>query len=186
MPMHAPARGRRWQATLIVVVFFMAVAGAAGVGWWYARESPPHLGPIVLISVDRIPATGLPAYGAQRTDMPGVDALAADAVVFDRAYTHSLQILPAHASLLSGELPPEHGVRDDAGFALNDDARTMAELLRNRGFATGAAVSTFLLRRESGIAQGFAFFDGELPVSTSNETPPLERDGALTVDAAER
>src|SRR5688572_10388529 len=173
MPTHPPARGRRWQAPLIVTIVFLAVAGAAGIGWWYARESPPHQGPIVMISVDSVPAQDLPAYGANRADMPGIDALAADAVVFDRAYTHSPQTLPAHASMLSGQLPIEHGVRDDAGFVLEPGARTLPELLRNRGFATGAAVSTFLLRRESGIGQGFTFFDGELP-GTPSETPALE------------
>jgi tetratricopeptide (TPR) repeat protein len=106
--------------------------------------------------------------------------------VFERAYSHSPQTLPAHASILSGQLPFEHGVRDDAGFALDADVRTLPELLRNRGFTTGAAVSTFLLRRESGVAQGFAFFDGELPQEAGTEAPAVERQGTLTVEAAER
>jgi tetratricopeptide (TPR) repeat protein len=164
----------------------MAVAGAALAGWWYARESPPHQGPLLLISIDGLSADGLTAYGAARTDTPAIDALAADAIVFDRVYSHSPQTLPAHASLLSGKLPFEHGVRDDAGFALADNERTLAELLRNRGFATGAAVSTFLLRRQTGVAQGFSFFDAELPDSEDAETPPIARAGVLTVDAAER
>jgi tetratricopeptide (TPR) repeat protein len=183
-----PARvrgGRRWQAFLIITLFFFAVVGAAAIGWWYARESPPHMGPIVVIAVDAVPAESLQTYGAPRTDAPAIDALAADAVVFDRAYAHSPQLLPAGASILSGLLPIDHGVRDDAGFALRDDARSLAELLRNRGFATGAAMSSFLLRRESGVAQGFAFFDAELPEAAPSDTPALERDGALTLTAAE-
>jgi arylsulfatase A-like enzyme/Flp pilus assembly protein TadD len=179
-------RTRPWLATVIVSLFAVAVAASAGIGWWYARESPAHQGPIVLISVDGIPAADLPAYGAQRSDTPAIDALAADAVVFDRAYSHSPQTLPAHASILSGRLPLAHGVRDDAGFALAADVQTLPELLRNRGFTTGAAVSTYLLRRESGVAQGFTFFDGELPQEPSVETPAVERQGTLTVEAAER
>ena len=181
-----PAAGRRWQATLIVVLVFVAVAGAALAGWWYARESPPHQGPLVLISVNGLSAGRLAAYGGNRVDTPAIDALAADSIVFDRAYTHSPQTVPAHASMLSGRLPFEHGVRDDAGFVLDDDARTLAELLRNRGFATGAAVSSFLLRRESGLAQGFSYFDAELPEVEDQDAPAVERDGALTADAAER
>jgi tetratricopeptide (TPR) repeat protein len=177
--------GRRWRALLIITLFFFAVVGAAAMGWWYARESPPHMGPIIVIAVDAIPAESLPAYGAPRTDVPAIDTLAADAVVFERAYAHSPQLLPAGASLLSGLLPVDHGVRDDAGFALRDDARTLAELLRNRGFATGAAMSSFLLRRESGVAQGFGFFDAELPEAAPSDTPALEREGALTLTAAE-
>ena len=182
---RAPSRVRRWQAAVIVSLFFIAVAGAAAVGWWYARESPAHQGPIVVISVDSMPAAELSAYGGSRTDTPALDAFAAEAVVFERAYTHSPQTLPAHASLLSGQLPIEHGVRGDAGFALPRDERTLAELLRNRGFNTGAAVSSVLLRPESGVAQGFAFFDAELPDS-SDFTPAVVRPGAARLDAAER
>jgi tetratricopeptide (TPR) repeat protein len=177
---------RRWQATLIVVLVFMAVAGAALAGWLYARESPPHQGPLLVISIDGLSAGRLSPYGASRSDTPAIDALATDAVVFDRAYTHSPQTLPAHASLLSGKLPFEHGVRDEAGFVLGEGERTLAELLRNRGFATGAAVSSFLLRRQTGLAQGFSFFDADLPEAEDAQTLPLERDGLLTADAAER
>ena len=118
MPARVRVPARRWRAALIIALFFVAVAGSAAVGWWYARESPPHQGPILLVSIDGVPATDLPAYGAQRTDTPAIDALASESVVFDRAYTHSPQSLPAHASLLTGRLPIDHGVRDDAGFSL--------------------------------------------------------------------
>src|SRR5688572_9621953 len=162
MPNHRRVKIRRWQVTLILTMFFIAVAGAAGIGWWYARESPAHQGPIILISVDGLAAGRIPAR-AEATDvrsagvMPtpentgAIAALAADAVVFERAYTHSAQILPATASMLSGRLTFEHGIRDDAGFVLHDDVRTLPELLRNRGFGTGAAVSSFLLRGETGV-----------------------------------
>ncbi len=183
---HPPVAYRRWQATLILTLFFVSVAGAAGIGWWYARESPPHQGPIVLITIDGLPVSSLSAYGAPASEMPAIAALAVDAVVFDRAYAHSPETLPAHASILTGQLPPEHGVRDDAGFALTSDARTLSELLRGRGFGTGAAVSSFLLRRDTGVAQGFSFFDAELPETPTNSSPILERDGGLTAAAAER
>jgi tetratricopeptide (TPR) repeat protein len=181
-----PGPGRRWQAALIVVLFFLAVVAAAFTGWWYARESPPHQGPIVLISADNLAADQLIPYGGGGPDSPAIDALAGDGVVFDRAYAHSPQTLPSHASILSGQLPFEHGVRDDVGFAMKDDARTLAELMRNRGFNTGAAVSTFLLRRESGVAQGFSFFDAELPEHGDGEPPATGRESAQTIDAAER
>lgn len=182
----APAAGRRWQAALIVALVFVAVAGSALAGWWYARESPPHQGPIVLISIDGLRADRLPADGVGQTNTTSIDALAADAVVFERAYTHSPLTLPAHASLLAGQLPFEHGVRDEAGFTLKAEARSLAELLRNRGFDTGAAVSSFVLRRESGIAQGFSFFDAELSDEPGGHGPIVERDGNQTTAAAER
>jgi arylsulfatase A-like enzyme len=177
---------RRWQAAVIITVFFVAVAGAAAIGWWYARESPAHQGPIVLISVDSVPASALAAYGGERTDTSAIDLLAAESVVFDRAYAHSPQTLPAQASILSGQLPLQHGVRDDAGFTLKREVTTVAEMLRNRGFNTGAAVSSFLLRPESGVAQGFTYFDSEQLDAESDAGPALGRDGAGTIDAAER
>jgi tetratricopeptide (TPR) repeat protein len=183
---RAHVQANRWLAGLIIALFFIAVAGAAAVGWWYARESPPHQGPILLVSIDGVPATDLSAYGAERTDMPAIDALASESIVFERAYTHSPQSLPAHASLLTGRLPIEHGVRDDAGFAIPAEMSTLAELLRNRGFATGAAVSSFLLRERTGLGQGFSFFDDEMSSGASEGAAATERGGSQTIDVAER
>jgi tetratricopeptide (TPR) repeat protein len=186
MAARAHVRSRRWLAAVIIALFFVAVAGAAAVGWWYARESPPHQGPILLVSIDGVPASELSAYGAQRTDTPAIDALASEGVVFERAYTHSPQTLPAHVSLLTGRLPIDHGVRDDAGFSLSTEVSTLAELLRNRGFATGAAVSSFLLQQGTGMSQGFSFYNDEMPSGPSEDTAAAEREGAQTIDAAER
>ena len=186
MPARARVQTRRWVAGLIIALFFVAVAGSAAIGWWYARESPPHQGPILLVSMDGVPATDLSAYGAQRSDTPALDALANESVVFERAYTHSPQSLPAHASLLTGRLPLDHGVRDDAGFSLASHTSTLAELLRNRGFATGGAVSSFLLQARTGIGQGFSFFDDEMPSGPSEEIAAVERTGSQTLDVAER
>jgi hypothetical protein len=134
----------------------------------------------------RSSASALPLYGAPSTDTPAIDLLASESVVFDRAYAQSPQTLPAHASLLSGQLPPQHGVRDDAGFTLRDDVQTLAEMLRNRGFATGAAVSSFLLRPDTGVAQGFRFYDAELPADANVDgAPTLTRNASDTLDAAE-
>jgi len=182
-----PTPDRRWRAAVILAITGVAVAAAAFGGWWYARESPPHHGPIVLISIDTLRADRLPAYGYTRVQTPALDALAADGVVFERAYSHSPQTLPAHASILTGRLPFEHGVRDNVGYALAENERTLAELLRNRGFSTGAAVSSYVLRPDTGIAQGFTSYDAELPASApESSVGAVQRDGAMTLEAAER
>src|SRR4051794_34571061 len=126
MPTRPPARLRRWQATIIITLFLIAVAGSAAVGWWYARESPPHQGPILLISVDGLAADAVAPPPDHAASPSAIEALAADSVIFDRAYSHSPQVLPAHASILSGQLPVDHGVRDDAGFVLKPEVRTLA------------------------------------------------------------
>lgn len=177
----------RWRAALILAIVGGAVGAAAFAGWWYARESPPHQGPLILISIDTLRADRLPAYGYAEVATPAIDALAAHGIVFERAYSHSPQTFPAHASMLSGRLPFEHGVRDNVGYLVKDDERTLAELLRSRGFATGAAVSSYVLRRESGIAKGFSFYDSELPAaSPESSVGAVQRDGAETLAAAEK
>jgi arylsulfatase A-like enzyme len=183
---HVPAARKRWQATLIITLFILAVAGAAFTGWRFARESPPHQGPIVLITVDRFRVDQLRAYGGPAGATPNIDTLADRGIVFERAYTHSPQTLPAHAALLTGQLPFDNGIRDDGGFVLKDQARTLAALLRNRGFETGAAVSTFLLRRSTGLAQGFSFYDAEIPEEPLEEGVLPQRDGVATFEAADQ
>jgi tetratricopeptide (TPR) repeat protein len=184
--MHAPAARKRWQAIVIITLFILAVAGAAFTGWRFARESAPHQGPIVLITVDGLRADRLPAYGGPPGATPNIDLLAARGIVFERAYTHSPLTLPAHAALVTGQLPFDNGVRDEGGYALKDQARTIAGLLRNRGFSTGAAVSSFLLRRTTGLAQGFSYYDAEIPDQPVDEGALPQRPGAATFDAADR
>jgi len=89
MANHPPAARRRWQATIIITLFILAVAGAAFTGWRFARYSAPHQGPIVLISIDGLRADALASYGARPGATPNIDALAQDGIVFERAYTHS-------------------------------------------------------------------------------------------------
>ena len=85
---------------------------------------------------------------------------------------------PAHASLLSGRLPFETGVRDNVGFTVKPDERLLPRMLRDRGFATGGVVSAYVLRKETGIGQGFDFFDGEMPPASPEEPiGQVQRDG---------
>ncbi len=181
---HQPAPVRTWRAALIIGLVVSLAVGAAAFGWWFARESPAHQGPIVLIAVDGLSGSEMAAYGAAPGRTPQMDALAADSVVFERAYTHSPLIVPALVSMLTGQIPPAHGVRHDVGFALSPDARTLAELLRSRGFATGAAVSSYLLRQDSGLGQGFGFFDAEFDATATAPLPAVSRGAGATFEAA--
>ena len=108
---------RPFRFTFILISRRAGTGLAAVGGWRYARASAPVSGPIILISIDTLRADHLPAYGYRKVKTPAIDALAADGVVFERAYSHAPQTLPAHASLLSGRLPFETGVRDNVGFA---------------------------------------------------------------------
>ena len=128
---------RAFRYTFILVLVALSTCLAAFGGWRFARASAPVNGPIILISIDALRADRLPAYGYTNVRTPAIDALAADGVVFERAYSHIPQTLPAHAALLTGRLPFETGVRDNVGFTIKSSERLLAEMLRDRGFSTG-------------------------------------------------
>jgi choline-sulfatase len=177
---------RRFRFTFIIGLVGLASALAAIGGWRYARASAPVSGPIILISIDTLRADRLPVYGYQGVRTPAIDALARDGVVFERAYSHVPQSLPAHAALLSGRLPFETGVRDNAGFTVASAERLLPEMLRDRGYRTAGIVSSYVLRKETGIGQGFTFFDADIPPDPSGTSVTgLHRDGAESERIAE-
>jgi arylsulfatase A-like enzyme/Tfp pilus assembly protein PilF len=178
---------RPFRYTFILVLFAAGTTLAAVGGWRYARASAPVNGPILLVSIDTLRADHLPVYGYRKVKTPAIDALGADGVVFERAYSHAPQTLPAHASLLSGRLPFETGVRDNVGFVVKDSERMLSEMLSDRGFATGAVVSSYALRKETGINQGFAFFEDATPPGSPDKGKGLlQRDGGISERIAER
>src|SRR5438128_8754415 len=142
---------RPFRYTLILASVALGTALAAAGGWRYARASAPLNGPIIVISIDTLRADHLPPYGYRKLKTPAIEALAADGVVFERAYSHTPQTLPAHVSLLSGRLPFESGVRDNVGFMVKNGVRLLPQMLRDRGFTTGGVVSAYVLRKETGI-----------------------------------
>lgn len=176
-----------FRHTFILIGVALATALLAVHGWRRARASASISGPIIIISIDTLRADHLPAYGYTQVKTPAIDALATDGVLFERAYSHAPQTLPSHVALLSGRLPFETGVRDNIGFTVKAGERMLAQMLRERGFATGGIVSAFVLRKETGINQGFDFFDGDMP-PMSPELPigQIRRDGTASEVIAER
>ena len=174
--------------TFILGLAALATVFAGVGGWRFARASAPLNGPIIIVSIDSLRADRLPAYGYTGVRTPALDALAADGVVFERAYSHSPSTLPAHAAMLTGRLPFETGVRDNVGFTLKSNERSLAQMLRDRGYTTGGVVSAFALRKSTGIGSGFDFFDSDLRPDAAGATTigHLKRDGAASEAIAER
>ena len=151
----------------------------------YRLLSGPRRAPIILVSIDTLRADHLPAYGYAKIPTPAIDALARDGVVFESCYTHVPLTLPAHTSLPTGLLPPEHGVRNNIGFRVAEGTPTLASELRQVGYATGGAVSAAVLRRETGIAQGFDWYDNDLRAEGPEvRTTEVQRDGSETLERA--
>jgi arylsulfatase A-like enzyme len=181
---------RPFRYTFIVGLVALGTALAAVGGWRFARASAPVSGPIILISIDSLRADRLPLYGYSGVRTPAIDALAADGILFERAYAHAPLTLPAHTSLLTGRLPLRTGVRNNLGFTIKGAERLLAEMLRDRGYETAGVVSSYVLRADTGMSQGFAFFDddlsGEQAAGQPVAEPPLERDGMQSASIAER
>ncbi len=137
--------------------------------------------PVILISVDTLRADMLPTYGRRDVETPAIDALRRDGILFTRAFSHVPLTLPSHLTMFTGRLPFEHGVRDNAGYGLAPGIRTLAEELKADGYATGAAVSSFVLARGTGAERGFDFFEDRFdPPSRWASTGEIQRPGAAT------
>lgn len=145
----------------------LAAVSAIGAGWWWHAQRDARVFPsfartanqnVLVITVDTLRGDALGSYGG-RARTPNLDRLADNGVRFSFAHAHAVVTLPSHASILTGRYPFEHGVRDNAGFRLGDDAETLAEIARAGGMATGAFVGAFPLDRQFGLAQGFDVYD---------------------------
>jgi arylsulfatase A-like enzyme len=110
---------------------------------------------ILLISIDTCRADYLGSYGYPRKTSPNIDAVAQEAILFNHVLTPVPVTLPAHASMLTGTIPPYHGVRYNIGYRLQESNLTIAEILQQNKYITGAIISSFVLDAQFGLAQGF-------------------------------
>jgi arylsulfatase A-like enzyme len=147
------------------------------------RPQPPS---IVLISIDTLRSDRLPVYGYAQGVTPAIDDLRRDAILFENAFSPVPLTLPAHLSVFTGLLPPEHGVRDNGGFVLPSHTETLASRLRGAGYETAAFVSAGVLEPGTGIERGFDLFDSPGSAGGHGDGAYAERPGAATVAAATR
>lgn len=151
------------------------------------REQKFAGAPVILISIDTLRADHLPLYGYTKVATPNIDALRRDGVLFDNAYSHCPMTLPSHVSMLTGLLPTEHEVRNNLGYRF-DAAKhpTLPQLLKEHGYATGAAVSSYVLRADTGLGAAFDFYDDAIPVATAGAASQHQRSGNATLHVAKQ
>jgi choline-sulfatase len=150
---------------------------------WGCRAAPAQP-TLVLIVIDTLRADHLPAYGYRGVATPALDRLRADSLLFEQAYAHVPLTLPSHATLLTGRLPARTGVRDNLGYHLSEAIEPLALSLQRAGYATGAAVSSIVLARGSGLERGFELYDDQMDASLAGIGPgDLQRDGRRTTAA---
>jgi choline-sulfatase len=114
---------------------------------------------VILITIDTLRADYLGCNGSKKVKTPNLDALAAQGANFERTRSAVPLTLPAHASILTALYPPGHGVRDNGTFRLKENAVTIAEILKKRGYRTAAFVASFVLDHRFGLNQGFDHYD---------------------------
>ena len=151
---------------------------------WPEAPVPGFARDVVLVTIDTLRADALGFAGNPAAETPHLDGLATSGWVFDGAHAHSVMTLPSHANLLTGRLPYEHGVRDNAGFVLPESVPTAAEVFAAAGFRTAAFVAAFPLDARYGLDQGFEVYDDSYPEGSTRGFAVAERSGEEVVATA--
>jgi choline-sulfatase len=140
-------------------------------------QAPPN---ILLVTIDTLRADRL-----GRGFTPTLDRLASEGLDFTHTRAAVPLTLPSHATILSGLLPPHHGVRENATYRFDATRPTIASLLKARGYRTGAVVGAFVLDRQFGLDTGFDSYDDRIPRSPDASVRlESERKAAAVTDAA--
>ena len=93
--------------------------------------------------------------------------------------------LPSHTTILTGLLPPQHGVRDNGIDQPDATHPTVATLLKAAGYSTAAFVGAFVLDRRFGLARGFDLYDDRIQRDpNATERLEAERPASVVVDRA--
>jgi arylsulfatase A-like enzyme/tetratricopeptide (TPR) repeat protein len=180
----------------------LIAAAAAGAAWYFTSGRSQTAGQvdlgalpsgirrdalnIVVITLDTTRADHIGAYGSTLVKTPALDRLAGEGTRFAQAMSSAPLTLPAHSSMFTGRFPPEHGVRDNGGFFLKPEQTTLAEMLKEKGFATGGFIAAFVLDAKWGMDQGFEeyFDDFDISERRGRSLGNIQRPGNEVVDKA--
>jgi arylsulfatase A-like enzyme/Flp pilus assembly protein TadD len=150
-----------------------------------AAQPAPKIN-VVVITIDTLRADHLGCYGDKQIRTPNIDALAADGVRFERAYTPVPVTLPAHTVIFTGTYPMFSGMHDFSGNKLSPSRPTLASVLKQHGYATGAVIGSAVLDSRFGLNQGFDFYYDHFDFNRLDESnlEEMERPGNLVADVA--
>jgi arylsulfatase A-like enzyme/Tfp pilus assembly protein PilF len=155
----------RGRGSLLLAVTLLAFGVVFALVWQGQRARSWN---VLLVTFDTTRADHIGSYGNSRIQTPTLDGLAASGLRFANAYTAVPITAPSHSTILTGRYPISHGVRDNGLFVLGKDQETLAEILHDHGYATGAAVGSFPITAHFGLNQGFDFFDDHLTGKNEN------------------
>jgi arylsulfatase A-like enzyme/Tfp pilus assembly protein PilF len=141
---------------------------------------------VVLITIDTLRADHVGCYGYRQIKTPNIDGLAADGVRFERAFAVVPVTLPSHSSMLTGTYPMLSGMHDFSGNKLSPLQPTLASVLKQAGYQTGAVIGAAVLDSRFGLNQGFDFYYDHFEFSRLDEAnlDEMERPGNVVADVA--
>ena len=119
----------------------------------------------ILITVDTLRADRLGCYGFPRIETPTIDGFAGRGVKFEKCIAQTPLTLPSHTSLFTGTYPFFHGIRDNGGFVVPGEMKTLAEAFKDSGYATAAFVGAYVLDSKWGLDQGFDYYFDQFDLS---------------------
>jgi arylsulfatase A-like enzyme/Tfp pilus assembly protein PilF len=165
------------------ILFFLITLTAAQATAQTPEKPAPN---VVLITIDTLRADHVGCYGYQQIKTPNIDSLAADGAQFAHAFTPVPVTLPSHSAMLTGTYPMLSGMHDFSGNKLNPQQVTLAAVLKQAGYVTGAVVAAAVLDSRFGLNQGFDFYYDHFDFSRLEEAnlDEMERPGNVVADQA--
>src|SRR5437868_1001037 len=165
-----------------IILLLIAFSAAGAVAQIPLKSSPN----VVLITIDTLRADHLGCYGYKQIKTPNIDNLAAESTRFEHAYTVVPVTLPSHTAMLTGTYPMLSGIHDFSANKLSPQQVTLATVLKQAGYATGAVVASAVLDSRFGLNQGFDFYYDHFDFSRLQESnlDEMERSGDMVVDQA--
>lgn len=128
------------------------------------RKPKPKIQRVVLISLDTCRADYLSCYRYPKNTTPNIDELATEGFLFENVLAQVPITLPSHCSIMTGTIPPSHGVHNNFQ-KLPEDSHTLAEIFSEAGYVTGGVAGAFVLDSSFGFAQGFDSYTDDFPES---------------------
>jgi arylsulfatase A-like enzyme/Tfp pilus assembly protein PilF len=150
-----------------------------------AALAAPNAAPnVVFITIDTLRADHLGCYGYKQIRTPNIDSLAADGMRFARAYTPVPATLPSHSVIFTGTYPLLSGMHDFSGNKLSPDQPTLASVLKEHGYVTGAVIAAAVLDSRFGLNHGFDFYYDHFDFNRMQEEnlDEMERPGNVVTD----
>ena len=123
-----------------------------------AASTPSNRRPnIILYVIDTLRADHLGTYGYERPISPRIDSLANEGVLFEDTQAQASWTKPSAASILTGLLPWRHGAVGERD-RLSAEAPSLARILQDNGYRTGAVSANGYVSKAFGFDQGFGQF----------------------------